>query len=111
MNLKFHIMGLDLIQSRLNELKKNVYVSYDKLFDTSFMKKYTKFKTFNEFLKSGDFIINSIEDFKAIPDDKMDSYVNKSSIFSSWQDMLNCAARNYTLVKLFIDQDKDRNHI
>lgn len=105
MNLKFQIMGLDLIQSRLNELKKNIYVSYDKLFDTSFMKKYTKFETFNEFLKSGNFTVNSIEDFKAIPDNKMDSYVNKSSIFSCWQDMLNCAARNYTLARLFTESN------
>ncbi|MDF2504756.1 MULTISPECIES: hypothetical protein [Clostridium] len=100
MNLEFKIRGLDSIKNRLIQLEKNDSVSYNNLFTTSFMKKHTKFSSFNEFLKSGNFIVNSINDFKAIPDREMDSYVRRISNFSSWQNMLDSAVKDYTAKKL-----------
>lgn len=100
MKLEFKIMGLDLIKNNLMKLEKNNSVYYKDLFNISFMKKHTRFSTFNEFLKSGNFTVNSIDDFKEIPDEKMDSHVKETSNFCCWQDMLNSAVRNYTAIRL-----------
>ncbi|AND84660.1 hypothetical protein GTH52_05555 [Clostridium tyrobutyricum] len=100
MKLEFKIMGLELIKKHLSQLEKNNSVHYKDLFNIAFMKDHTKFSSFNEFLKSGNFTVNSIDDFKAIPDEKMDTHVKEASDFSCWQDMLNSAVRSYTITKL-----------
>ncbi|WP_195617352.1 hypothetical protein [Clostridium paraputrificum] len=105
MSLK--IKGLDEFQKQLKQMEKaardleNTHsVSFDELFKSSFMRKYTNFSNFDEFLKAGNFIVNSQEDFEAIPDNEMDLHVNKTTSFSSWENMLSKAGEEYTLRKL-----------
>lgn len=101
------IQGLDEFQKHLerieeaaNELDGTHSVSITELFTRSFMKEYTNFTDFNEFLVAGNFIVNSQEDFDAIPDDELDLHVGKTTKFSSWQDMLDKAGEEYILNEL-----------
>lgn len=101
------IQGLDQFQKELKRMEKaakdleNTHsVSFNELFTSSFMRKYTNFTDFDVFLEAGNFIVNSQEDFEAIPDSELDSHVSKTTKFSSWEDMLGKAGEEYTFKKL-----------
>jgi len=103
----FKIKGLDKLQKQLKQIETNAKklektktIAFDDLFISSFMRKYTNFSTFDEFLKAGNFIVNTQEDFEAIPDHEMDVHVSKTTSFSSWENMLNKATEDYVSNKL-----------
>lgn len=102
-----HISGFDKLEKKLKKMEQSAKeldgeheVAFSDLFTKSFMNKYTNFSTFDDFLTAGGFDVNSKEDFEAIPDDDMDNHVSDTTKFSSWQEMLNEAAEEYTLKKL-----------
>lgn len=103
----FKIEGFDKLekqlkkmQQRAKELENTKTISFDKLFTSSFMQNYTNFLSFDDFLEGGNFIVNSQEDFEAIPDRDMDIHVSNTTKFSTWQDMLNRATEIYISKKL-----------
>lgn len=105
--MSFKIDGLDDLQKELFKIQKNIKevsnkktLSLSELFTTSFMSKYTNFSTFDNFLKAGNFTVNSQEDFEAIPDEEMDIHVGTLTSFSSWEDMLEKATEEYLVKKL-----------
>ncbi|WDU84236.1 hypothetical protein [Caloramator sp. Dgby_cultured_2] len=105
--MSFKIKGLNefrknlkKIEDNLKEFEKTNTVSFNELFNSQFMNKYTNFSSFEEFLSYGGFIVNSQEDFEAIPDDKMNELVQKTTIFSSWEEMLSKATETYLAKKL-----------
>lgn len=74
-------------------------VDFDEVFNTSFMRRYTKFRTFEKFLQGGRFGIESQRNFEALPEEQMDAWVRKSTKFSSWQEMLDIATDKYVMHK------------
>lgn len=75
-------------------------VDFDKLFDMSFMRKYTKYKSFDKFLSGGRFKITCQQDFEDLPEKLMDAHVAKNTKFSSWQEMLDFATDKYIIRKM-----------
>lgn len=105
--MKFKMDGFDDLNKKLNqmqqaakEMEKGEEVSFDVLFNQSFMVKNTQFNSFDELLKAGNFVVNSTEDFEAIPDNEFDQYIAKSTQFDNWEDMRNTAATDYAAKKL-----------
>lgn len=101
------ITGLDKLQKQLKQMEKGAkelertkQVSFTELFTPSFMRKYTHFSSFDEFLQSGGFKADSQEEFEAIPDEPFDRHVATVTTFSNWEDMLGKATELYTLKKL-----------
>lgn len=94
------INKLDQTAKAAEELYGEHEVSFDELFTKSFMRKYTKFSTFDELLQAGNFTVNSQKDFEDISDDDLDDHVAKTTKFSSWEDMLGKASEIYTVNKL-----------
>lgn len=72
-------------------------VDFDIIFDKSFMRKYTKFRSFDKFLNGGRFRIASQQDFEELPEAVMDAHVRAVTKFSSWQEMLDVATDKYVL--------------
>ncbi len=104
---KFKMEGFDELKKQLKkmeraakELEKGNSVSFDVLFNQSFMSKYTQFNSFEEFLSAGNFKVESQEDFEAIPDEDMDIHVSKTTQFNSWEEMLNTATSEYVAKRL-----------
>ncbi|HZK52631.1 MAG TPA: hypothetical protein VFC84_00285 [Desulfosporosinus sp.] len=91
---------LGKIQSDVNELSGERQVSFDELFNSDFMSKHTKFQSFEELLKGGGFVVNSPEDFAAIPDDQFDKHVSETTDFDKWVDMQARAAEEYYVKKM-----------
>ena len=104
MNIKME--GFAKLQKELDKMQKaaenldNAQIPIDDLLTNSFMKKYSNFSNFDEFLEAGNFVVNSQEDFEAIPENEMDSHVSKTTKFSSWDDMLGTAGEEYALKRL-----------
>lgn len=104
--MKFEVKGLKEFQKKLNDMANETKklngsrVSFDVLFNKAFMRKYTQFSTFDELLDAGGFVVNSQEDFEAIPDDEFDKHIKATTKFKSWQDMLNEASSQYVAKKL-----------
>lgn len=100
--MSFKMDGFDNLQKELRELEQKSQelndtqeISLYELFDNSFMIQYTKFNSFDEFLKAGNFNVESNEDFEAIPENELDQHVANNSNFEDWQDMLDTAGTEY----------------
>ncbi|MBW9157236.1 hypothetical protein [Clostridium tagluense] len=105
--MSFETKGFDELEKQFTQMQQGAKeltdtesVSFEDLFPSSFMEEHTNFLSFNKFLEAGKFIVNSQEDFEAIPDSELDSHVSKSTKFSSWEDMLGEATEEFTLDKL-----------
>ena len=106
--IMFKIDGFDELSKELKTISKNAQrldgenqVSFEDLFDKFFMEKYTNFSSFDELLEAGNFIVNSEEDFLAIPDDLFDSHINSVTKFETWQTMLDKATELWVEKELF----------
>lgn len=76
-------------------------VNFTELFDTSFMRKYTRYRSFEKFLAHSGFSITCQKDFEDLPEEKMDAFVKKMTKFSSWQEMLDVATDKYIIKHRF----------
>lgn len=71
-----------------------------KLFPDYFMKKYTDFDSFTDFIDQCKFIKCDIADisnetFEHLPKGRWDRFVRKNTTFSSWNEMFECAVERY----------------
>ena len=77
-------------------------VEFHKVFSTSFMRKFTRYRNFEKFLQGGNFKIATQQDFEALPEEIMDAHVKKSTKFATWQEMLDFATDKYILQQMKI---------
>lgn len=82
------------------ELKNTKSVSFDELFTTSFMSKYTTFSSFNDLLLAGNFKVESNDDFEEIPENELDIHVSNTTKFDNWEEMLGTATEEFAFKKL-----------
>jgi len=87
--------GLDKLKRKLKKLDGTHNVSYDKLFNASFMNRYTKHSTIDEFFDAGGFEFETEEEFDKIPESELDKHVQASTKFTNWQDMLGRAVEHF----------------
>lgn len=104
---KFEMEGMDKLQKQLKDmeraaksLEKGESVQFDDLFNQVFMEKYTQFSSFDDFLKAGGFVVESQEEFEAIPDQDMNDHVSKTTNFRSWEEMFHAAGEKYFIKRL-----------
>ena len=98
--------GFETVKKRLKDVSRRAQAlqghqpALGELFPPSFMQKHTKFMDIEAMLKAGGFLVNSIENFKSIPVDQLDSFVAHSTKFQSWEAMQEIAAREWATGKL-----------
>lgn len=102
--MSIKINGLDDLQKHLGHIEKEVSklehgisVSFDELFTEQFMLEHSNFSTFDELLQAGGFVVNSEEEFEAIPDSVFDEHISMNTDFDSWEDMLSSAQEDYVV--------------
>ncbi|MFD4491688.1 hypothetical protein [Lysinibacillus fusiformis] len=104
--MSFKFDGFNELEKELKSIEQSAQnlesleVSFDELFNKAFMSKYTKYNSFDDFLKAGNFIVETEEDFEAIPDNEFDEHVLNHSSFEDWQTMLDTASSEYFVTKL-----------
>ncbi|MDH6371920.1 hypothetical protein M2444_003719 [Paenibacillus sp. PastF-3] len=70
-------------------------ISFEKLFNEEFMKKYSNWMSFDEFLIKGNFQVKTEEDVADIPDELFDRHVARETKFADWKSMLETANKEY----------------
>jgi hypothetical protein len=100
--MTFKITGLNEFQKKLNELQRKAealngehQVSFSELFNASFMHRHTSFESLEVLIEAGGFKVETMDDFKAIPDQKWDQHIAKTTKFSNWQEMMNEAGSEW----------------
>jgi hypothetical protein len=92
--MDIEIEGLDDLKEQL-EKTFNEEVPMVEVFNSEFMMMYTDFNSFEEFMESSIWTVESQEDFEAIPEDEFDEYVNEHTEFPSWEVMFETGQRQY----------------
>lgn len=97
--MSIKITGFDELHRKLTEMGQQASaldgehtVSMDELFPATFMNACSSSSSFAHFLEAGGFVVESTEDFAAIPDDEWDAYVERSTTFANWEAMKGAAA-------------------
>lgn len=103
----FQFSGLDDLQRELSNMARRAEeldgtheVPLNDLLTRSFMRKHSRFSSFDKFLDASPFTVETPEDFEAIPDAEMDAYVSSATDFDSWADMLGEATQEYISRKM-----------
>jgi hypothetical protein len=97
------INELETLSKKAEELDGEHEVTFNELFDSSFMSRYTQFSSFDDMLDAGGFYVNTQDDIDNIPDDVFDKHISTSTDFDNWKDMLEIAAQEYFAKKLGFD--------
>ncbi len=79
-------------------------VDFAELFDKSFMRRYTRYRSFEKFLVGGHFVIKSQADFEALSELLMDAHVRRTTQFPSWKAMLDMATDIYARRQMLSDR-------
>jgi len=105
--LPIELSGFDELQKQLKDLSKKAeqldgenQVPVSELFGAEFMRKYTHHASFEELIETGGFVVNSPEDFLAIPDADWDAHILAATEFANWQEMLNQAGTDWAAKQL-----------
>lgn len=93
--MKKDFAELKKFKRNLDTLSRKKEISFGELFPPSFMRRHTHAASIDEFIQKCGFKVETIEDFKAIPDEDFDTYVKESTVFSSWKEMEEKAYEEY----------------
>lgn len=105
--MKFEMSGFDELNKKLKDMEKAAKeldgeneVSFGELFNNSFMKKYTNSENVQVFFDNSGFKTDTDEEFEAIDQAELDSYVQSNSKFNTWEEMKGKAGEEYVVKKL-----------
>ncbi|TMN98279.1 hypothetical protein [Pseudoalteromonas sp. S558] len=87
MSTKTDMSGLKKLSKNLEELGNKKSIRLYELMSDNFISKHSKYKNFDELLSSSPFTVETAEDFKVIPDDEWDSFINQNTGYDSWKEM------------------------
>ena len=100
--MKIIFQGFDDLQKQLSNLEKAAnevaekyngsIVDISELLTCDFMEAHTEYSDYAEWFEDGGYLLESQEDFDALSEKDIDSYVQKTTDFDSWEDMLGEAA-------------------
>lgn len=98
--------GFDALEKKLKRLEKNAdelngtnEVSFEVLFNSKFLSKYTSFSSYDEFTEA--LPAKTKEEFEALPEEDADEFAKKFTRFETWRELLQKAANEYALKELF----------
>lgn len=96
------VKGFDRFDDLLRDFERDLEntggeVPVDDLLPPEFMRSFSDFDSFGEFLAHSKWDVADTDDFEAIPGDEFDDYVDEYTKFDDWETMLAVAAREYVL--------------
>lgn len=92
--------SLEEISRKAQEMEEGIEVSFNDLFDEAFMHEYTSSNNWDELLDNSGFVVETNEDFENIPEEEWDEYINKTTSFETWEEMIDKAYEIFTLNQL-----------
>ena len=95
-----NLRPLEDLARRARELHGQHEISVANLLTPDFLGQCSRFKSADELFDASGFSVQSVEDFKAIPDAEWDTFIGGNTTFANWQDMLNAAVKEWTIKQL-----------
>jgi len=93
-------------RKKLEDMEKNVKkldgerkVPFSEIFNPSFMSKYTSYSSIDEMLNKSK-LLEKYGDFESIDDNEWDTFIQKNTNFSNWQEMKSEAGRIWALKQI-----------
>lgn len=86
-NKQLQKIGEKIVQDTSGE------ATFNELFNSEFMKKYTEFKSIEELFNYCNLDIKTQEEYNEIPEGALDEYVREKTKFNDWKEMLTLAAK------------------
>ena len=90
------------LKRKLDELKNNAaalegqrQVALKDLLTPAFVAGCSSYASLEDLFAASPFTINTLDDFKAIPDAEWDTFISTHKIFASWEEMQRRAMREY----------------
>ena len=103
--MDIRITGMDKLKAQLRQMQRAAReldgehdVSFAELFPQTFMAKFTRFGSMEEFLEAAG--IHAAQDFETMPDATMDTHVAAMTSFRTWEEMQDKAFEQYLCRKL-----------
>lgn len=93
------IEGVDELTQRLESLGGEHSIPISELFTPDFMQTHSETETFEAFLEASPWSVETEDDFKSIPEDEWDDYVEAHTVFKDWDAMLSTAFRKWASQK------------
>lgn len=84
----------------VEKLEQENKVPLRELLDSRFVNEYTDFESFDEMVARSGWEIDSHEDLEAIPERELDIFVRKHSVFSSCEEMIQIAGKEWVATQL-----------
>jgi hypothetical protein len=111
MGFRIELRGLEATKRKFDRLKRNLkaldgphQIPIRELFTPEFLRKHTKFGTFEDLVRGGGFAESdepvSAEKFRAIPDDAWDKWIASATDFPNWREMQEAAGAEYIKRKM-----------
>ncbi len=101
------IKGLKEFQGKLKKLGDNAKkldgthsILISDLLTTQFLSKCSQFRTAEELFEASGFKVETMEDFKAIPDEAWDNFIRSSTKYFNWAEMMKAAGAEWTKTQL-----------
>ncbi len=108
--MSVHIEGFEDFDKEIQELQEraegldgNNEIPMDQLFTEGFMQSYTSFSSLAAFFHDSPWTVETREDFKSIPEDEFDQYVDEHTGFDDWETMLQAAGREWVTRQLDVE--------
>lgn len=91
---------LEDLSRKATELDGTHNITLSELLSDEFISRCSSHTSLEGLLQSSPFKIDSIEDFKAIPDSEWDAYISGNTSYATWKEMQEAAAMAWTQKKL-----------
>lgn len=99
----FEIKGLDEFKEKIEDLANRAEklggtrsVPLPDLLTPAFLRSCSRFTSVEEMFEAGGFKFDSVEEFEAIPEERMDAFIKSTTSYESWNKMLEGAAAEWT---------------
>lgn len=83
--------NFEKVINRIDKLQGNSEIRFKDLFTEDFMTEYTNFDNINQMFRESDFEIYNGKDFDNIPENELNSFINETTEFSNWDEMIEKA--------------------
>ena len=99
--MPFENSNLRRLQENLRRVSGENRVRLFDMFNPAFMRKHTRYASFQALLDASGYKVVTDEDFKAIPDAEWEKHITRSTRFPSWLEMQKVAGAEWMQGQLF----------
>lgn len=95
-----NLKPLEDLARRAEQLDGQHNIPIAELLTPPFLSNCSRFQSIEEMFEASGFKIESMEDFKAIPDREWDAFIAANTSYADWQTLLTSAVRTWTAKRL-----------